>query len=132
MFFTQNKIQDRLQYIFCFLGMTRFSKFTGGQRKRPEEPTDWQDLQPTKETASSCQENGQRQYEKRRHSPHKKHSRQSNTGGKDDNMERGFNLKKFGFSDGKEEELFTMLKKETRRENRRVKRQKNKQEEKVN
>jgi hypothetical protein len=30
--------------------MTRFSKFTGGQRKKPEEPTDWQDLQPTKAT----------------------------------------------------------------------------------
>lgn len=123
-------MQDRLQYIL-FLGMTRFSKFTAGQRKRPEEPTDWQDLQPTKATTSSCQEN-RRQYEKRRHSPHKKYSGQSNTSGKEDKIERGLNLKKFGFSDEKEEELFTMLKKETRRENRRVKRQKNKQEEKVN
>jgi hypothetical protein len=59
-------------------------------------------------TFSSCLFFCQQQYEKRRHSPHKKHSRQSNTGGKEDKMERGLNLKKFGFSDEKEEELFTI------------------------
>lgn len=108
--------------------MTRYSKFTGGPRKKPEEPTDWKELQPRHEDPGSSNDSRHKPYEKRKHSmQHHNHG----TSAKEENVDRGFNIKKFGFSDGKEEELLQMLKKETRRENRRVKRQKTKQEEKV-
>ena len=104
--------------------MTRYSKSTcaEGQKKRPEQATGWQDLQP------KDQGHRHRPYNKQNAASYR---HQPSTSWKEKNGDKSLNLKKFGFNDDQEEELFTMLKKETRRENRRVKRQKNKQEEKV-
>ncbi|XP_076104411.1 uncharacterized protein LOC143073057 [Mytilus galloprovincialis] len=107
------------------LGMTRFTKLTGGQRKRPEESTKWEDLKKNQQNTDRSSETRQRNYGR---ASSEIHHRQGASCGK---SRDGFKLKKFGFSDEKEKELFTMLKKETRSDNRRVKRIKKKQDEKV-
>lgn len=105
--------------------MTRFTKLTGGQRKRPEESTKWEDLKKNQQNTDRSSETRQRNYGR---ASSEIHHRQGASCGK---SRDGFKLKKFGFSDEKEKELFTMLKKETRSDNRRVKRIKKKQDEKV-
>lgn len=109
---------------FCFFyfikceAMTRYSKFANGQRKRPEEATKWEDFQTEQKSSKEVSEQ-------------RSQNISSSSHGIPSHRDKKSKLKKFGFNDAQEEELYTMLKKDTRRENRRVNRQKKKQEEKV-